>query len=229
MFVVLYKQPFMIVRPVNKLMTSNTLRNAVAQGDWPVVNMITGEFTIYTVNARRADERRGYPRKVYDTLAGALKACEIELEVPFTAQHTMLHGTPVARVAETGQGKYRVEYTTSALGTLLFRIRADNDKTVEVVLGGKSLNQVKAEEEAKRIRELLKTAFYLQTPHGTSPLPTTSSDAVVLLENLRKAFTTCVVYAVRDGFTISRANLTDDVSWSTFLKEVQRVYKTAKQ
>jgi hypothetical protein len=47
-FVILYGEPFMKVQPVPSLLTSKTLKAAVDRGDWLVVNMNTGDLTVYS-------------------------------------------------------------------------------------------------------------------------------------------------------------------------------------
>lgn len=55
-FVTLYGEPFMKVMPVPSLMTSKTLSQAVARGDWLVVNMNTGELTVYSKQRQDRDK-----------------------------------------------------------------------------------------------------------------------------------------------------------------------------
>jgi hypothetical protein len=54
-FITLYGVPFMKVTPVPSLLISKTLKAAVARGDWLVVNMNTGDLTIYSKKRQLAD------------------------------------------------------------------------------------------------------------------------------------------------------------------------------
>lgn len=47
-FVILYGQPFMKVTPVASLRRSTTIGGALDKGDWFVVNLNTGELTVYS-------------------------------------------------------------------------------------------------------------------------------------------------------------------------------------
>lgn len=47
-FIMLYGEPFMKVKAVPAILTSKTLKSAVERGDWLVVNMNTGDLTIYS-------------------------------------------------------------------------------------------------------------------------------------------------------------------------------------
>ena len=54
-FVILYGQPFMKVTPVESLRRSTTIGGALAKGDWFVVNLNTGELTVYSKARQRRD------------------------------------------------------------------------------------------------------------------------------------------------------------------------------
>lgn len=63
-FVTLYGVPFMKVAPVPSLLSSKTLKGVVQRGDWLVVNLNTGDLTIYSKARQEADAAKALePRK----------------------------------------------------------------------------------------------------------------------------------------------------------------------
>ena len=58
-FITLYGAPFMKVTPVPSLMHSKTIGGAVKRGDWLVVNLNTGDLTIYSKRRQLKDANSG--------------------------------------------------------------------------------------------------------------------------------------------------------------------------
>lgn len=58
-FITLYGVPFMKVTPVPSLMHSKTIGAAVKRGDWLVVNLNTGDLTIYSKKRQLEDAKSG--------------------------------------------------------------------------------------------------------------------------------------------------------------------------